>query len=293
MIKIFKISTIIILVLLIQPSVFSQVKIQIVTRTISKNFEYKPGSFININAEKANIQITKSRDNSIHLKLLLISKNPSRDVAESDLKYCEYKIAESNKGISISNFFNTKTRFKEITSNLSAKFDIEVPAGITLILKNLYGEVEMNSIDGNLNLAVDYGKIKFSEISGSLNISSNFTDITGSNTVAPLTIMAQKADIVLNNIKSLLKINDQYGNIELENPKAEIAIDAEMTAIKVLSESFKKYSFDIISYKGNIDSPDEYNRGHLNYSDKEVLVTDGNLAMRIRTSYSKVTLKLK
>lgn len=273
-------------------SVNAQTKIQVVTRTISRTFECKPGCILNVKGEKANILIKKSADNKIRLKISLISKNPEREIAEADLKYCNYQITENNKGINISNFFDAKSQFKEISSNLSAKFEIEVPSCINLKLANIYGNVEMNDIEGIFNLTVDFGKVNFSGISGSLYINSNVTDIVGNNLNAVASIQAQKADIALSNIKNLLRIKNQYGSIELEDARAAVNIDAEMTAIKMQVDDLKKYSFDLASISGNIEVPVEYYKFISNKSGEAYFTeTGGNILIKMKTTFSAITLK--
>jgi len=281
-----------ILVSVLLAPVHAQTKIQVVTRTISRTFECKPGSIVNVKGEKAHILIKKSADNKIRVKISLISKNPAREIAETDLKYCDYQIIENDKGINISNFFDSKSQFKEISSNLSAKFEIEVPSGINLKLANIYGNIEMNGIEGILNLTVDFGKVNFSGISGSLYINSNVTDVVGNNLNAVANIKARKTDIKLSNIKNLLRIKNQYGSIELEEVYSSVNIDAEMTAIKIQVDDLKKYSFDLASISGNIEVPIEYHKFISNKSGDALFTeTGGKILIKMKTTFSAITLK--
>jgi hypothetical protein len=294
MIRIHKIILFSLLVYFMQANIFSQTKIQVVTRTIQKSFEYKPGYTIDIKGEKANIQIRKSDDKSIKVKIFLISKNPSRNIAESDLKYCNYKIIEVDKLIKILNFFNTESGFKDIGSNLSARIEIEVPSGISIKIKNIYGAIELNNIDCKCNIIADFGLVRFSGISGILNINSNCSDINGINSNTSINITAQNADIEMNNINSPTKIRNQYGKIELTDAKTETIIDAEMTAITIIAGDLKSYSFELNSLNGDINVPVELKKqiviksGNAHFDS-----SNGNIKIQAETTYNNITLKTK
>jgi hypothetical protein len=292
MIKKANIFILFILLFLVHVIVLGQTKIQVVTHTIQKSFAYKPACVVNINAEKAKIQIRKSTNNNINIKLSLISKNPSLDLAETDLKYCDYQINEKDNGISIINFFKTNNDYKEITSNLSAKLEIEVPTGINIKLKDIYGDVDIEGINGIFNIVADFGLVKFSEISGNLYISSNCSDIIGNSSDAIVNMTAQKADIDLNDINNTLTIKNKYGNIELNNVQASLIIDGEMTAVTFIADNFKNFSFDCTAIDGEIEVPNDNVLFISKKSGKTSLNTNnGNIAIKIKTTYNSIILK--
>jgi hypothetical protein len=272
----------------------AQTKIQVVTRTISRVFEYKPGCLLDIKGEKANIQVKKSVDNTVRVKILLIAKNPSAKIAETDLKYCNYHIDESSNGIAISNFFNIKDNYKEISSNLSAKYELEVPPGIILKLKNIYGDLDMNGVEGNFDIAFDFGQVKLSDIDGNLFINSNYSDIQGRDIGAIISVKAQKGDIVFTNIKSLIKIKDQYGSISLDNINANVDLDAEMTAINITVDNPVLYSLDFTVKEGEIIAPERYTKMVINKQGKNKLFTSGGkISIKVADTYNIITLKTK
>jgi len=57
---------------------------------------------------------------------MLISQNPSKNLAEADLKYCDYKVTESTNKLIISNFLTVRKTIKKSVSNLTAKYEIEI-----------------------------------------------------------------------------------------------------------------------------------------------------------------------
>ncbi len=273
---------------------FTQTKIQVITRTISRSFICKPGCIFEVKGEKANIHVKKSSDNNIKVNLQLISKNSSVQQAEKDLKYCDYRITESNDAIMVSNLFSSKNQFKEISSNLSAKYEIEVPENIIVKLKNIYGDIDLKSISDNINIDMDFCQLKLSNIYGNLFVISNYSDIEGQDIGAVTNVQAQKGDIVFTNTRSLLKIKDQYGSISLDNINASVNLDAEMTAINVTLDNPAIYSLDFAVKEGEIITPEKFCKTVVsNQGQKKFIYTGGKISIKVTTTYNSITLKTK
>jgi hypothetical protein len=271
-----------------------QTKIQVVTRTITKVFENKQGCILDIKAEKANIQVKSSTDGKIKIKLFLIAKNPSKTIAEADLKYLDYQINESSNTISITNFFNEKNGYTEISSNLSARYEIEVPAGIILKLKNLYGETQLVGINAQINVTSGFGQIKISNLSGSINISSNYSDIKGEILHAITSIVAQNADIALKDINNPLTIKSHYGAIILEQINANVTLEAEMTEIKIKTQNSQNIKYDITGISCDFILPEEWkNQMKKNAEISYFTNQTGNNLLKIKNTYSTINIEKK
>jgi hypothetical protein len=270
----------------------AQSKIQVVTKTVSKTFENCNDCNLNVLAEKADIILSPSKDNVIRIKLSLIAKNPDKEKAEIDLKYCIYNIKELEKSIMISNTFNIgNNKYHEISSNLSVKYEIDIPSGIVLKLKNIYGDITLNDINANQNITLDFGQLSISDLSGTIYITSNYGDIKGSNINANCTIQARNSDISLSNFTNTLKIKNQYGSIKLEKPEASINVEGEMTEINILLDDIKKYNFDISGTKCDLIVPDELKKFAGKKSGSSYLTTlSGNTPLKIRNTYSSINI---
>jgi hypothetical protein len=270
----------------------AQSKIQVVTKTVSKSFENCSECNLNVMAEKADIVLSTSKDEVIRLKLFLISKNPDRDKAETDLKYCFYKIKELEKSIMISNSFNLgNNKYHTITSNLSVKYEIEIPSGIVLKIKNIYGDITINSINASQNISIDFGQLLLSDISGILTVTSNYGDINGKNIRANSQIKAENSDINLKDVSNTMKITNHYGSIYFENPLALLDIETEMTEINVLLDHPDSYNFDVSGTKCDLTVPEEFKRLVTKKSGSvNLLVQSGNTPLKIRNTYSPINI---
>ncbi|NJK98124.1 MAG: DUF4097 domain-containing protein [Bacteroidales bacterium] len=211
--------------------VTAQDKIQVVTRSITKTLNQSEVEGLSIKGEKANIIIGKSASNVIRIKLSLVSKNPSRKTAEEDLRYCDYVMENRGNMLYLSNSFNLKSSYKEISSNLSARYEIEVPNGITVNLSNIYGDITLSGIKVNLTASLSFGQLFMKNVDGNIQIRSTFSDITGEMLNGPLKIDSQNTGIKLTQVNDVLEITGKFGEINLAEVNASVMVKSEMTKV--------------------------------------------------------------
>ncbi len=276
----------------IPASLTAQAKIQVVSKSITRTFKYSAGTVIQVNGEKAQIKVRPSLTKQINLVITLIAKNPSLQEAENDVKYCNYTINESTDKIIIANNFDLKKGYKEISSNLSAKIELEIPAELSIIVRNIYGIIDLKDIQGSMNITNDFGQLIFKNTKGPLNISSKYGDISGLDVNAITAIDAKNSDIVINNVNKMLNIKDQYGTITLESLKAPVIVDCDFSVINVDAKELNNWSCDFSVLKGNIIVPEEYQKflraksGEINFK-----TSPGKISIKLKTTYNNITIK--
>jgi len=270
----------------------AQTKIQVVSRSINRTFTYVEGTIIQVNGEKAQIKVRPSPTKQITVLITLVAKNPSLKDAETDVKYCNYTINESAGKIIIANTFDIKKGYKEISSNLSARIELEIPGDLSLTIRNIYGSIDLKDVQATWNITNDFGPLSFQNIKGTLTVNSKYGDISGFEINAPTNIDAKNSDMVLKDIHKILTVKDQYGTITLERIKAPVNVDCEMSAINISIADMMDCSCNFTDTKGNIQFPKEYQKylstksGELNFK------TDhGSVTLYIKTTYNNITIK--
>ena len=74
----------ILIISLLQNFCFAQSSVQVVTKTIEKDFVFVAGNSLKINAQKADIKIVGWNKAMISVKMKLIAKNPDKKIAEEE-----------------------------------------------------------------------------------------------------------------------------------------------------------------------------------------------------------------
>ncbi len=274
-------------------SLTAQSKIQVVSRSINRTFTYSAETVIQVNGEKAQIKVRPSLNKQINLVITLVAKNPSLHEAEADVKFCNYTISESDGKIIIGNNFDVKKGYKEISSNLSARIELEIPGTLSLNIRNIYGTTDLKDIPGNINIKSDFGQLTLENISGyGLEIYSKYGDISGSQINTHTLIKAQNTDVIIKDVNKILAIFNQYGKIEIEKINAYLSINGELTAVSVSGLDFKNWSFFVKAKSGQIEVPKDYQKYLTSKSgDSNFIKGNGTYYIQIQTSYNNITLK--
>lgn len=273
-------------------SIAAQDKIQVVTRTVTKAINQADVTGLTIKGEKANILIGKSANNMIKVKLSLISKNPSRKVAEEDLKYCDYKMENQGNSLFLSNSFNSKSGFKEISSNLSARYEIEVPDGVTLIISNIYGDVNLSGVKATQTVSLNFGQLYLKNVDGNIQVRSTFSDITGDVLNGPVKIEAQNAVVKLNKVNDILNITGKFGEVNLSEVNASVVVMSEMSKVNLTLSKLDNYTFRLTAQKDKIIVPVLLKKNLVQKSGNYTLnYGTGKILINITTSYNSITIK--
>lgn len=273
-------------------SIAAQDKIQVVTRTVTKAINQADVTGLTIKGEKANILIGKSANNIIKVRLLLISKNPSRKVAEEDLKYCDYKMENQGNSLFLSNSFNSKSGFKEISSNLSARYEIEVPDGVTLIISNIYGDVTLSGVKATQTVSLNFGQLYLKNVDGNIQVRSIFSDITGEVLNGPVKIEAQNAVVKLNKVNDILNVTGKFGEVNLSEVNASVVVTSEMSKVNLTLSQMDNYTFRLTAQKDKIFVPVLLKKNLVQKSGNYTLnYGTGKILINITTSYNSITIK--
>lgn len=237
--------------------VSAQTKIQVITKSIAKKVSYTPEKSLKINGEKATINIQSWDNDYISVNISLTAKHPSKKTAEDDLKFIDYKVIESRNSIELSNFFTQEAGFKEIQSNLTAKFDIIVPRSCALTITNLYGSISLRNIKNNVNIELNFAQLSMNKVEGNIAIKSYYGDIEADNINSVLKIQSEMADMNFRNLSGTCEMVTVYGNINIvpNERLSSLNINSSRTSIQLLITRFDSFSFLIDTQYADIIVP--------------------------------------
>ncbi len=270
----------------------AQDKIQVVTRTVTKTVSLSEVEGLTIKSEKANIVIGKSVNNLVKIRLSLVSKNPSRKIAEEDLKFCDYIMENRGNVLYISNSFQAKNNFREISSNLSARYEVEVPDGFTVNISNIYGDVTISGVKASQTVSLNFGQLYLKNVDGRVQVRSTFSDITGEVLNGPVNIESQNAVIRLRGVNDMLDISGKFGEISLSDVNASIMVKGEMTKVNVAVKDIGDYTFRLMTQKEKIIAPPELRKNLVQKSGTSTLnFGSGKIMINVSTSYNSINIK--
>jgi hypothetical protein len=278
---------------------FSQTTLQVVTKTIEKTFPYKNGSEVNIEGEKAEIQVQTWNKNEVKVLLELVSKHPSKATAENDLDRMSYSTEQHGAKIYFRNYVESQKGAKKIESDLTAIYTITLPADCPVYLKNNFGLTNVSNLRKALKINSEFSKIHLENLQGQIGINTRFGDVEGKRIDGNVSISARRSDLTFHEIKGNWNISAQYGVMKFfTNPSPELLtmnIDAEKSDVYFFDPKPSAYGYSLTAHYGTITVPNDLKFNFLENSNqlKKAIFSSklGSSNISIKISFGDIVIR--
>ncbi len=270
--------------------------LQVVTKNIEKTIDYKEGYLLDIDGEKADIQIETWDKEEVKIVIELIAKHENLEVAKNDLELMGYNIEEVGKKIFIRNYISTKRNKAKPQSVFKAMYVLTIPKDCPVDLRNHFGKTNIKDLNQSVDVKSEFNEIKLENIKGRIGIETRFGDVEGKKLGGQMKIESVRSDITLSQIQGPIDIKAKYGKIKIDanHSLLDLNIIAEKTDIVFLNPAKDTYDFNLTAFYGEITTPDnmdfEYkeksstlNKAELNLPKREGVVS-------IQTSFGYISV---
>lgn len=263
----------------------SQELIQKATKTVDYRFD--DCSSLLIQGEKATIKITGKPQNTIDLKILLVSKHKKQATALNDLKYIRFATEKEGTQLILKNYYETTNR--KIESNLSIVYELIVPEQLAVKLTNLYGAVTLNNLSGKKSVDISFGRLEMQAIDGNTNLNLRYSNLVAQKITGKLNGTLSKSDAMITNCSAVLELDMKYGilNASLLNDCEHVHITGTRTEI-LLQTRYVDYNLDLKTIYSNVEVYDKV----VSSSFKRVSKSSTK-SIFVSTSYCPIKIKLK
>lgn len=269
----------------------AQTTLQVVTKHIEKTFSGSQNLIIE--AEKSDIELITWEKEEIKVEIDLIAKHPDRRVASSDLEMLKYVAEKINKEIFVRNYLLIQNEKLKPVSNLKAKYTIKVPEEMKVTIENSFGKIFMKGKVKLLKIKTDFCMIELNDIEGKIDINTHYGEINAKNLNGTTMIVSERSDLIINKLGGVCTINSQYGKLNIEqtlNLKS-LTIDAKKTDISLSKLLLKNHSFNLSSKYGKMLLPAEFSWIENEKSSKiAILNTTHPSKINITNAFGNITI---
>ena len=239
-------------VLLILPeNAYTQVKTNMITKEIIKTFTISSKTKIVIDAEKADFQITASKNNEFKMNLKLISSNTDIKIAKEQLACLHHIIRDTKQEITIRNFIMLSNN-NEISGSIKAVYTLEIPANIYVNIKNTLGDINVSGVIGNYTMDIKFGNLVIKESMGDFDITQHIGDLFIHNSKLLCKLNLTNVSNNFKNIKGSFNIKSNMGsiNFELNKSVTVLTIMSVGTEINISNTECIECNWDIVAESG-------------------------------------------
>lgn len=173
---------------LLTGTLFSQVKVQVVSKNVSEKIGWKEGMSVVINGENAAITCTTHPAATIDIELILFSKHENKMIAEEDLQKMKVLIEVKDNKCYIRNYIELNRSEAMPESAINVICNVLVPAGCPVDIRNYFGKTNISGLKSGLTVRSDYGPMSLSGVNSHATVSSVFGDITITGSIGTTSI---------------------------------------------------------------------------------------------------------
>ena len=276
-------------------TVGAQNTVQVYTKTISKNLNYKPGEVLEIAAEKADINISGWNRDYISVEVKLISKHARREIAKKELDYLKFNASYETDRHILKNHFLADDNFRKVRGRLLIHYQIRMPTNAPVVVNNLYGKVTVEGLKNTLNFRTRFVELHIKNCEGESTVESFFGNVLIDESSGNLTCNLKKADMELSGFDGDVKIEGNYGEIHIESEKlASLTLNGNRTRVNMLTANLQSYNYDLYTSFSEIKLPETV----INDVDRQKetfkkIFQPKNPLITIHTTYSPIDIKLQ
>lgn len=236
---------------------WTQTSVKVVTKKIEKTFNYRSGIEVNIEGEKAEVNIETWDKANIQVVLEIIAKHPEQQVAEKDLERVRYLADRVKNKIYLRNYISNEEKQGTPESSLSARYTITLPEDCPVYLKNNFGLANISNLSNHLRINSQFTKMNLTNIQGELDIRTRFGDLIGNGIDGNVSINSRRSNLYLNEIKGTFNIQAHYGVLEIfaDNNLLDLNLDANKSDVFLYSPDPGIFSYDLTAQSSDLILP--------------------------------------
>lgn len=289
-------STYILLLLLFTLSSRAQKVMKVVTLPTQVEYVFAEEFLLEIDAEKANIEIIVVEGNTVKVSLRQSAKNADVRKAEKDLTFIHFAHRKERNRLYLHNYVKLDANSQRLTSIVDNNYVIEVPRHCHIKMKNELGNVLVKGAEKSMRFDLEYSSLSLEQCTGKLYIDSRIGDVKVNNS-------ALDGDFILDNVS--LRLKETAGSFDVDAKFGDITCmmsehltlfkaDVEHCEITLINRTNLAYSYAIESQNASIVALDDLLQEKTEKINDDMQLylkpDDAHGTVIINTNYSDVNL---
>ncbi|MGZ3945072.1 MAG: hypothetical protein ACXVJB_09025 [Mucilaginibacter sp.] len=162
-----------VLVLFLPVTGWADGSLHVVKKNITKSYNVKTGTLLSINNQYGNVSLKGWKQKNLLIKITVSGQATKLAQANSMLGLVNIKSRQKPGEITLRTVIDTASLYLRLSPDdqCHISYQVFVPDGLKLNIKNSFGNILAESITGELSIDEKFGDLKVERTSGSLNFS--------------------------------------------------------------------------------------------------------------------------
>lgn len=245
--------------LLLAGGMAAQSTLQVVTKTVQKTMAWKAGYTVEINCEKAEVEVeaTAAGNNNVTVKAEMTARHPQLDSAKYDLEAWKFVVTTVGKKIYIRAYIGLAAGRSLPNSNLKARLTVRVPVQCPVTLANKFGKARLEHLTGAVRLTGEFCAFTLVDLQGGVSVESQYGNIDGRQLAGKVDLQTKRSAISLAGIRGDCNVRSEYAAVAVEagSQTGNLHIQSNKGDVTVETGSPPRHNFTLQATYGDLKVP--------------------------------------
>lgn len=269
--------------------------LQVVTNTLVQSVPWKPGMSLEINSEKAEIEVKPGTGNAILVKTELSARHPQLDSAKTDLKAWKWVVNTFNKKIFLRAYVGVVAGKRLPTSNMRAKIVVEVPEACPVTLLNKFGKAVLQGLSAPVALSGEFCDFRLVQLNGPVDVDSRFGDVTAQAISGKMNVQCRRATVNLREMRADCAVRSEYGtvNVAPDAQTGNVWVRGEKSNVVMQLAPSAAHQIYLTAEYGQVKAPATFQQSQPNdHSQKATRSTAANQpTLTVETAFGNISVE--
>lgn len=233
-------------------------KVKVVTKITERSYEYKKECLLEISAEKANITIRPSKDNTIRLILRQIVKNLDETIATKEMNGHRFVENEDRQRLFLRNYIMFDSGEASRSSIFKTEYEIEIPVHCHIKISNQLGNTSITDAKRSIKTDIKYGELSLINCFSRLDLNHTLGEISIQKGIIDGTSVSNNTNIKLQNAGGMLNVQATMGtfNAYVNNNNIDLDLETKNCETTIINRGDQNYALDFECNNGEINIPE-------------------------------------
>jgi Putative adhesin len=277
----------------------AQSTLQVVTKTVQKSIDWKPGYTVEINCEKADVEVITAAagSKSVSVKAEMTARHPQLDSAKYDLQAWKFVTSTVGKTIYIRAYIGLKSGQPLPNANLKVRIFVQVPDQCPVTLANKFGKALLEHLTGTVRITGEFCALTLVDLQGDVLIESQYGNVDGRQLAGKVDIQTKRATIALSELRGNCSVHSEFGAVSVSNSPqmGNLYINSNKGDVTVaMGSSPPRHNFTLSATYGELKTPSNPSFDlSTNGNTRQATLHQGTgrLQVTVETTLGKITIQ--
>lgn len=233
--------------------------LQVMTRVVEKEYRFANEFLLEINAEKADVEIKVVGGSTVKLLLEQSAMNADIRIAERELGYIFFVEKKERNRLYLHNYAQLEASSSGLSSIINNKYTIEVPRHCHIKIKNELGDILVDGVSTTMRFDLSYCGLSLNNAKGKLYVDSRIGDMVLNDCSLDGEFITENVNLKMQRVGGSFDIQSLFGSFSclLSEQTSLINASLEQCETTLINRTNIAFSYVVDANKAHISALDE------------------------------------